>query len=138
MYYTSQPQRRSIGSCIYRILVNLLSPPSPPPPIASLLDDIVSRVPEGRTMTVASLLAKAFIATAVPDSLCCLEAWHILWGLPRTMCSRYFKGLNMDGIHFERPGHLGESFSYVFLFFLAFSYFFLVVSYLFLFFLVFF
>ena len=53
--------------------------------VASLLDDIISRVPEGRTMTVAPLLAKAFIATAVPDSLCCLEAWHILWGLPRTV-----------------------------------------------------
>ena len=66
--------------------------------IASLLDDIVSRVPEGKTMTVASLLAKAFIATAVPDSLCSLEAWHILWGLPRTVSSRYFKGLNMDGL----------------------------------------
>ena len=66
--------------------------------IASLLDDIVSRVPEGKTMTVASLLAKAFIATAVPESLCCLEAWHILWNLPRTVSSRFFKGLNMDGL----------------------------------------
>ena len=66
--------------------------------IASLLDDIVTRVPEGKTMTVASLLAKAFIATAVPESLCCLEAWHILWGLPRTVSSRYFRGLNMDGL----------------------------------------
>ena len=66
--------------------------------VASLLDDIISRVPEGRTMTVAPLLAKAFIATAVPDSLCCLEAWHILWGLPRTVASRYFRGLNMDGL----------------------------------------
>ena len=44
------------------------------------------------------MLAKAFIATAVPDCLCCLEAWHILWGLPRTVASRYFKGLNMDGL----------------------------------------
>ena len=66
--------------------------------IASLLDNIVSRVPDGKTMTVASLLAKAFIATAVPDSLCCLEAWHILWELPRTVSSRFFKGLNMDGL----------------------------------------
>ena len=66
--------------------------------VASLLDDIISRVPEGKTMTVASLLAKAFIATAVPDCLCCLEAWHILWGLPRTVASRFFKGLNMDGL----------------------------------------
>ena len=49
-------------------------------------------------MTVASLLAKALIATAVPDNLCCLEAWHILWGLPRTVSSRFFKGLNMDGL----------------------------------------
>ena len=47
---------------------------------------------------MASVLSKAFIATAVPDSLCCLEAWHILWGLPRTVSSRFFKGLNMDGL----------------------------------------
>ncbi len=66
--------------------------------IASLLDDIVSRVPVGKTMTVASLLSKAFIATAVPAALCCLEAWHILWSLPRTVTSRFFKGLNMDGL----------------------------------------
>ena len=72
--------------------------------VASLLDDIISRVPEGRTMTVAPLLAKAFIATAVPDSLCCLEAWHILWGLPRTVASRYFRGLNMDGLTFDPRG----------------------------------
>ena len=66
--------------------------------IASLLDDIVSRVPDGKTMTVSSLISKAFIATAVPASLCCLEAWHILWKLPRTVCSRFFVGLNMDGL----------------------------------------
>ena len=66
--------------------------------IASLLDDIVSRAPEGRTMTVDCLVAKAFIATAVPECLCCLEAWHILWNLPRTISSRYFRGLNMDGL----------------------------------------
>ena len=66
--------------------------------IASLLDDIVSRVPEGKTMTVASLLAKAFIATAVPDTLCCLEAWHVLWALPRAVHTRFFKPLNMDGL----------------------------------------
>ena len=40
--------------------------------MASLLDDIVSHVPEAKTMTVTS--PKAFIATAVPASLCCLEA----------------------------------------------------------------
>ena len=51
--------------------------------IASLLDDIISRTPDGRTLTVASLLSKAFIATAVPDTLSSLEAWHILWQLPR-------------------------------------------------------
>ena len=65
--------------------------------IASLLDDIIART-TAETTTVASVLSKAFIATAVPDSLCCLEAWHILWGLPRTVSSRFFKGLNMDGL----------------------------------------
>ena len=49
-------------------------------------------------MTVASLLSKAFIATAVPETLSSLEAWHILWQLPRTVRSRYTKGLNMDGL----------------------------------------
>ena len=66
--------------------------------IASLLDDIVSRLPEDKLTTVQSLISKAFIATAVPCSLCCLEAWHILWKLPRTVCSRFFVGLNMDGL----------------------------------------
>ena len=66
--------------------------------IASLLDDIICRQPDDRTMTVASLLSKAFIATAVPDTLSALEAWHILWQLSRSVRSRYFKGLNMDGV----------------------------------------
>ena len=66
--------------------------------IASLLDDIISRTPVGRTLTVASLLAKAFIATAVPETLSSLEAWHLLWQLPRTVRSRFFKPLNMDGV----------------------------------------
>jgi len=67
--------------------------------IASLLDDIiVKRAGDGSTMTVASLLSKAFIATAVPETLSALEAWHILWQLPRTVRSRFFKGLNMDGL----------------------------------------
>ena len=47
---------------------------------------------------MASLLSKAFIAIAVPETLSSLEAWHILWQLPRTVRSRYFKGLNMDGL----------------------------------------
>ena len=34
--------------------------------VSSLLDDIISRVPEGRSMSVASPMCKAFIATAVP------------------------------------------------------------------------
>ena len=70
--------------------------------ISSLLDDIVSRC-NTETLTIASLLSKAFIATAVPDALCGLEAWHILWELPRTVCSRYFKSLNMDGLQWVKP-----------------------------------
>ena len=66
--------------------------------IANLLDDIVCNTPEGRTMTVSSLLAKAFIATSVPEALCSGEAWHILWRMERTVCTRKFKPLNLDGL----------------------------------------
>ena len=65
--------------------------------VTSLLDDIISKVPEHKTTTVASLLTKAFLSSAIPESLSSLEAWHLLWQLPRTVRSRYFKPLNMDG-----------------------------------------
>ena len=42
--------------------------------VANLLDDIVCNTPEGRRMTVSSLLAKAFIATSVPETVCSGEA----------------------------------------------------------------
>ena len=42
--------------------------------IGSIVDDIITRIPDGKTSTVASVLAKAFVATAVPDALCNLEA----------------------------------------------------------------
>ena len=60
-------------------------------------EDIVCNTPEGRTMTVSSLLAKAFIATSVPETVCSGEAWHILWRKERTVCTRKFKPLNLDG-----------------------------------------
>ena len=41
-------------------------------------------------------MAKAFIATAVPDTLCSLEAWHLLLGLKRVVCTRGFTSLNTD------------------------------------------
>lgn len=47
-------------------------------------------------MTIASLLSKAFVATAVPDTLCAGEAWHILWELRRTVQSRQCMPLNLD------------------------------------------
>ena len=55
--------------------------------IGSLLDDIITKLPEDKKATVASIMAKAFIATAVPDSLCSLEAWHVLLDLSRVVCS---------------------------------------------------
>ena len=47
-------------------------------------------------MTIASLLSKAFVATAVPDTLCAGEAWHILWDLRRTVHSRQCMPFNLD------------------------------------------
>ena len=64
--------------------------------IASLIDDIITRLPEDKKTTIASVMSKAFIATAVPDTLCGLEAWHLLLGLNRTMCSRGFIALQGD------------------------------------------
>ena len=65
--------------------------------IASLIDDIITRLPEEKKSTIASVMSKAFIATAVPDTLCGLEAWHLLLGLNRTVCSRGFIALQGDG-----------------------------------------
>ena len=56
--------------------------------IGSLLDDIITKLPEGKKTTVSSILAKAFVATSVPDSLCALEAWHVLFDLGRVICTR--------------------------------------------------
>jgi hypothetical protein len=64
--------------------------------IASLIDDIITRLPEEKKSTIASVMSKAFIATAVPDTLCGLEAWHLLLGLSRTVCSRGFIALQGD------------------------------------------
>ena len=46
------------------------------------------------TMTVTSLLSKLFIHTAVPDQICSLEAWHILFDFPHVLSSRFFVNLN--------------------------------------------
>ena len=76
--------------------------------IASILDDIILRVPRDETTTVASVMAKAFIATSVPDQVCSLEAWHLLWGLRRVVSSRVFQSLNLDGLRgVKLPSHMG-------------------------------
>ena len=62
--------------------------------IGGLIDDIVCRMRDTDTMTVSSLLCKLFIHAAVPDDICSLEAWHLLWELPRSMSSRYVTALN--------------------------------------------
>eukprot|EP00435_Cladocopium_sp_Y103_P019448 s1853_g4.t1 len=62
--------------------------------IGGLIDDIVCRMRDTDTMTVSSLLSKLFIHAAVPDDICSLEAWHLLWELPRTMSSRHVTTLN--------------------------------------------
>jgi len=46
-------------------------------------------------MTVASLLAKLFIHSAVPEEICSLEAWHLLMDLPRVLSSRHVTSLNV-------------------------------------------
>ena len=63
--------------------------------ISGLIDDIVCRMGDRETMTVASLLSKLFIHSAVPDEICSLEAWHILMDLPRVLSSRYVTSLNV-------------------------------------------
>ena len=64
--------------------------------VGSLLDDIITKLPEDKKATVASVMAKAFIATAVPVNLCSLEAWHVLLDLNRFVCSRRFVSLQAD------------------------------------------
>ena len=64
--------------------------------VASLIDDIITKLPEDKKYTVAGVMAKAFIATAVPDTLASLEAWHVLFGLKRACYSRGFASLNLD------------------------------------------
>ena len=63
--------------------------------ISGLIDDIVCRMADRDTMTVASLLSKLFIHSAVPEDICSLEAWHLLFDLPRTISSRYVSSLNV-------------------------------------------
>jgi len=75
--------------------------------IASILDEIILRTPQAGTTTVASVMAKGFIATSVPDQVCSLEAWHLLWGLRRVVCTRVHQSLNMDGLRgVKLPGHM--------------------------------
>ena len=63
--------------------------------ISGLIDDIVCRMGDRDTMTVASLLSKLFIHFAVPEEICSLEAWHLLFDLPRALSSRYVSSLNV-------------------------------------------
>ena len=63
--------------------------------ISGLIDDIVCRMGDRETMTVASLLSKLFIHSAVPEEICSLEAWHVLLDLPRVLSSRYVTSLNV-------------------------------------------
>ena len=71
--------------------------------IGSILDDIITKLPEGKGATVASVMAKAFVSTAVPDSLCGLEAWHVLLDLSRVVCSLGFISLQADADRTLRP-----------------------------------
>ena len=63
--------------------------------ISALIDDIVCRMGDRDTMTVASLLSKLFIHSAVPEEVCSLEAWHILFDLPRVLSSSHITSLNV-------------------------------------------
>ena len=58
--------------------------------VGSFIDEIVSKMKDNETMTVASLLSKLFIHAAVPDVISSLESWHVIWMLPRTLCTRTF------------------------------------------------
>ena len=70
--------------------------------IGSLIDDIITRLPEGKKTTVCSVLSKAFMSTSVPDSLCGLEAWHLLFDLGRVICSRGFVSLQAEASKAQR------------------------------------
>ena len=48
--------------------------------VANLIDDIITKIPEDKKSTVASVMAKAFVATAVPDTLSSLEAVDLQFG----------------------------------------------------------
>ena len=63
--------------------------------ISALIDDIVCRMSDRESMTVASLLSKLFIHSAVPEEICSLEAWHLLMDLPRVLSSRHVTSLNV-------------------------------------------
>ena len=71
--------------------------------IASLIDDIITRLPEEKKTTIARVMVRTFIATAVPDTLCGLEDWHLLLGLNRAVHSRGFTALQADGKKARRP-----------------------------------
>ena len=62
--------------------------------IGGLIDEIISKMQDTETMTVASLLSKLFIHAAVPEDICSLEAWHVLFDLPRVLSSRYIVTVN--------------------------------------------
>ena len=63
--------------------------------ISELIDDIVCRMSDRESMTVASLLFKFFIHSAVPEEICSLEAWHLSMDLPRVLSSRHVASLNV-------------------------------------------
>ena len=46
--------------------------------IGGLIDDVVCKMRDAETMTVASLLSRLFIHAAVPEEISSLEAWHVL------------------------------------------------------------
>ena len=58
--------------------------------VGSFIDEIVSKMKDNETMTVASMLSKLFIHAAVPDVISSLESWHVIWMLPRTLSTRTF------------------------------------------------
>ena len=62
--------------------------------IGGLIDEIISKMQDTETMSVASLLSKLFIHAAVPEDICSLEAWHVLFDLPRVLSSRYIVTVN--------------------------------------------
>ena len=70
--------------------------------IGSLIDEIITKLPEGKKTTVCSVLSKAFINTSVPDCLCGLEAWHLMFDFGRVICSRGFVSLQADASKAQR------------------------------------